>query len=359
MQLPEHGANPHLLYERVGVQKPNAIVDFSENVNPFGMPKRVADEWPKLLSTVTAYPDPAGEPFLSAAARFHQVEKDFVFVGNGAAELLSLLAERYRGKKAIVVHPTFSEYESTLRVKDVEIKRIVTSEQTGFQLPIEAIQRAMENADVLYLCTPNNPTGILPSREALMQLIRVGEEVGCDVVLDEAFIDFVDEKLSFIPEVGTYANLIVVRSMTKMYAIPGIRLGYVVAHPMIISQIKQFAPHWNVNGIAASIGEVCLEEVEFVQQSILHSEKEREKLVDFLQSHKCIVTESVANFVSFKLSEDRSTRQLYEDLLKRGIVLRHSENFLGMEGRWLRVGVKSEADMTLFRKELSRWFADN
>ncbi|MDS9472315.1 threonine-phosphate decarboxylase CobD [Sporosarcina pasteurii] len=359
MQLPEHGANPHHLYERLGMPQPKTVLDFSENVNPFGMPERVVNEWPTLLSKMTAYPDPTGEPFLSATARFHQVKKDCVFVGNGAAELLTLLAERYRGKKAIVVHPTFSEYESTLRVKDVQIKRIVLSEENGFQLPIEAIQHAMENADVLYLCTPNNPTGILPTRDEITELIRHGKTVGCEIVLDEAFIDFVDEALSFIPEIKLYANLIVVRSMTKMYAIPGIRLGYVVAHPSVIEQIKKFAPHWNVNGIAASIGETCLKEKAFVENSVEHSAREREKLVDFLLAHECFVTESVANFLSFKLNRNRSTRQLYEYLLKRGIVLRHSENFLGMDGNWLRVGVKSEADMHVLKEELAKWFADN
>ncbi|AOV08869.1 pyridoxal phosphate-dependent aminotransferase [Sporosarcina ureilytica] len=359
MQLPEHGANPHHLYERLDMPQPKTVLDFSENVNPFGMPERVVHEWPILLSKMTAYPDPIGEPFLSATTRFHQVKKDSVFVGNGAAELLALLAERYRGKRAVIVHPTFSEYESTLRVKDVQIKRIVLSGESGFQLPIEAIQHAMGKADVLYLCTPNNPTGILPTRVEITELIRYGEKVDCEIILDEAFIDFVDETLSFIPDIESYTNLIIVRSMTKMYAIPGIRLGYVIAHPSVISQIKKFAPHWNVNGIAASIGEICLKEKAFVEKSVMHSAREREKLAGFLLAHECIVTESVANFLSFKLNGDRSARQLYVYLLKRGIVLRHSENFLGMDGNWLRVGVKSEADMHVLKEELAKWFADN
>lgn len=359
MHLPEHGANPHRLYGKLGIPQPEKVFDFSENVNPFGMPERVVHAWPAFLSKVTAYPDPAAEPFLSAVAHFHKVNRQAVLVGNGAAELLALLAERYRGKRAVVVHPTFSEYESTLRVKDVHITRVVASEKDGFQLPMEAIKRAMIKADVLYLCTPNNPTGMLSPRHEILELIEFGEAVDCEIVLDEAFIDFVDERLSFIPEINAHTNLIIVRSMTKMYAIPGIRLGYVIAHTAIISQLKQFAPHWNVNGIAASIGAICLEEEAFVARSIQHSKEEREKLSAFLRGHDCEVTDSVANFMSFKLRGNRSTRQLYEHLLKRGIVLRHSENFIGMDGNWLRVGMKKEAEMALLRKELGRWFADN
>lgn len=359
MQLPEHGANPHAVYAQLGIEQPARLLDFSENVNPAGPPKRVLEEWPTLLGKIMAYPDPKGEPFLSAAAAFHGISKDALCIGNGAAELLALLAERYRGKRAIVVHPTFSEYEATLQTKQVEIIRVLSTEETCFRLPIDEIRQAMENADVLYLCTPNNPTGILPTYEELLELILQGAKVDCEIVLDEAFIDFVDESLSFIPKIKGFSHIVVVRSMTKMYAIPGIRLGYIVANPRIISEVKSMAPHWNVNGIAAAVGGICLQEVEFTEQAIVHSNEQREKMKVFLEMNDCVVTNSVANFLSFKLGGVRHARRLYEDLLKRGIVLRHSENFRGMDGSWLRIGMKKEADMAVFKEELTRWFAEN
>lgn len=359
MQLPEHGANPHKVYAKLGIKQPARLLDFSENVNPMGPPKRVLEEWPALLDKIAAYPDPKGEPFLSAAAEFHGISTDTLFIGNGAAELLALLAERYRGKRAIVVHPTFSEYEATLQAKQVEIEQVLSTEETDFQLPLGEIRQAMEHADVLYLCTPNNPTGILPSYEELVELIHYGAKVDCELILDEAFIDFIDESLSFIPRIKGFPHVIVVRSMTKMYAIPGIRLGYIVANSKIISEVKSFAPHWNVNGIAATIGEICLQEVEFTKRAILDSIEQRDKMKAFLEMNDCTVTDSKTNFLSFKLREGRITRQLYEDLLKRGIVLRHSENFRGMDGKWLRIGMKKEADMAVLKEELTRWFAEH
>lgn len=357
MQLPEHGANPHNLYAKLEIEQPANVLDFSENVNPAGPPIGVLKAWPNLLAKVAAYPDPEGEPFLSAAADFHNIGKDALFIGNGAAELLALIAERYRGKRAIVVDPTFSEYEATLKAKNLEVIRVLSTEENGFKLPIAEIREAMDNADVLYLCTPNNPTGILPPREELVEIIRYGEKVNCEIVLDEAFIDFIDESLSFISEIKHFTHVIVVRSMTKMYAIPGIRLGYVVANPTIILEIKAYAPHWNVNGIAASIGGMCLQEVDYTKQAIQHSNEQRKKLKSFLRMNACTVTDSVANFLSFKPREGRTARQLYTDLLKRGIVLRHSENFRGMDGNWLRIGMKNEADMNVLKEELARWFA--
>lgn len=359
MSLPKHGANPHRLYAELNQAMPDVINDFSENVNPFQLPEKVIKTWPALLEKVMAYPDPYGEPFLSAAAKFHRINPSHLFIGNGAAEILALLAERYRGKTAIIVHPTFSEYEATLHAKNVKIRRILMKEATDFQLPIGEIKEAMITADVLYLCTPNNPTGILPPKATLMELIAHAKTVQCEIVLDEAFIDFVDETLSFIPEVKANDHLIIVRSMTKMYAIPGIRLGYVVAGTSVIQTLQSFAPHWNINGVAAEIGAICLEGEDFVNRTKKHCESERQKFEAFLTEHRCVYTLSVANFVVFKLADEQKTKQLYEDLLRKGIVLRHTENFIGMDGHWLRVGIKTTAQMTFLRKALSQWFAEN
>ncbi|MER2088508.1 MAG: bifunctional adenosylcobinamide kinase/adenosylcobinamide-phosphate guanylyltransferase [Sporosarcina sp.] len=359
MQLPEHGANPHSVYGRLGMEPPARLLDFSENVNPAGPPDSVARIWPQLLDRLKAYPNPEGEPFLSAAADYHGISVDYLFAGNGAAELLALLAERYRDKRAIVVHPTFSEYEATLTAKNVEIVRVLASEDDGFRLPVEAILDGMDSASVVYLCTPNNPTGVLPAAENLVEIIRYGAEVGCDVVLDEAFIDFVDESLSFIPEIMNNPHLIIVRSMTKMYAIPGIRLGYVAADPIIIKEIKARAPHWNVNGLAVQIGAVCLQEESYREQAIQRSNLEREKMTQFLLGYGCTVTDSVTNFIAFTLGPGRDSGKLYRDMLVRGIVLRHSENFRGMDGRWLRIGMKNPADMAKLKEELYKWFEEN
>ncbi|MDN4606041.1 threonine-phosphate decarboxylase CobD [Sporosarcina highlanderae] len=351
--LPEHGANPRRVYEKLGMEAPAELIDFSENCNPSGPPAAVLELWPKLISRLNGYPDPSGEPFLSVAANYHGIEVSSVIAGNGAAELLSLIAERYRGKRAIVVHPTFSEYETTLQAKGVEIVRLIASEEDGFKLPQEAILDSLPSASAIYLCTPNNPTGILPERADLLSIIHKAGEVGCEVVLDEAFIDFIDEGKSFIPQVKEFPHVIVVRSMTKMYAIPGIRLGYAVAHPDVIASLKSQVPHWNVNGMAAAIGAVCLEQEAYREAAIRHAKEEREKMTVFLKQHGCIVIDSVANFLSFK---PLNAGKLYTDMLKQGIVLRHSENFHGMDGHYLRIGMKSSEEMEKLRGKLVEWF---
>lgn len=354
MSLPSHGANPHRVYEQLNIDMPAVVYDFSENVNARGLPTAITEAWPALINHLPTYPDPLGEPFLAEISAIHRVTADQVFIGNGAAEILMLLAEYYRGKHAIIVHPTFSEYEATLRAKEVSIDRILMDET--LQLPVEQVKKAMKTADVLYLCTPNNPTGILPSAAVLTELIRYGKVVGCDVVLDEAFIDFVGESASFMSKRASESHVIILRSMTKMFAIAGIRLGYAIADPAVIAALRAHAPHWNVNGLAVEIGTRCLQAQAYVGQTKEDVAIEREKMRQFLQGHHCIVPNSVANFLCFQLADWTKTNALYEALLHRGIVLRHTENYIGLEGRWLRVGIKGAAQMTKLREEMTRWF---
>ncbi len=353
MPLPNHGANPHKLYESLNLKQPPKILDFSENCNPSGPPEAIQTSWNGLLPAITRYPDPNGEPFRSAVAAFHRIEAAQLILGNGAAEILSLIANQYRGKRAILVHPTFSEYEATLTVAGAHITHVQASEENGFALPVDELKSAMETADVLYICTPNNPTGVLPDRSELVALIQHAATVSCDVVLDEAFIDWVDETLSFIPEIENYPNVIVVRSMTKLYAIPGIRLGYAVAHPDRIDSLKQSAPHWNINAMAAQLGAICLQQADYREHSIQQAVEERLKMTAFLIAKGCKVIDSVANFILFQPPVHRAASDIFIHLLNQGIVIRHTENFKGLNGRWLRIGMKSAAEMDLLRNALA------
>lgn len=353
MPLPNHGANPHKLYETLNLEQPANVLDFSENCNPAGPPEAIRTRWNELLPAISRYPDPNGEPFRTAVAKFHSIDVSQLVLGNGAAEILSLVAGRYRGKRAILVHPTFSEYEATLTAAGAQITHVQAHEDDGFTLPIDELKTAMRTAAVLYLCTPNNPTGVLPSRMDLFELIQHAKAFSCDVVLDEAFMDWVDETLSFIPDVKNCPNVIVVRSMTKLYAIPGIRLGYAVAHPERIEDMKRLAPHWNVNAIAAQLGTICLSQSEYRKHAILQAAEERVKMTTFLTTNGCRVIDSAANYILFQPPAQILANEVFTELLKQGIVVRHTENFKGLDGRWLRIGLKSPCDMETLRTALT------
>ncbi|WP_017382185.1 pyridoxal phosphate-dependent aminotransferase [Paenisporosarcina sp. TG-14] len=353
MSLPNHGANPQHVYNSLGIMPPSRIIDFSENVNPLGPPDSIQSAWHNFHQFMKVYPDPVGEPFRTKIAQYHNISPDSIFVSNGASEVFSLLAEKYMGKRAILVHPTFSEYDTTLKARHVEIVNLKMPNIVTGELPIADMKEHMHHADVLYLCTPNNPTGTLPKRSVIRELIQYAKISNCDIVLDEAFIDFISEEASFISDIYS-AHVIIVRSMTKMYAMPGLRLGYMAAAPHIVEEIQRLAPHWNVNRLAAEVGSLVLNDETFRKKAIQHSLKTCKDMTAFLKAQGCEVTQSQANFLLFKLPQ--LNKGFFPYFLRKGIVLRHTENFRELDGQWFRIGMKSEAQMEILKRELTGWF---
>ncbi|WP_418300973.1 pyridoxal phosphate-dependent aminotransferase [Lysinibacillus fusiformis] len=359
MLLPNHGANPQNVYQQLGLTMPEEVYDFSENVNAAGPPSFVEVRWRTFYPLIQRYPDPDGEPFLSKVAAFHQVAKDRVLLGNGASELFSVIARRYAQKRVIVVHPTFSEYERTLRAAGAIIVPILVTDFIQYTLPMERLKQEMVEADALYICTPNNPTGVLPKKEDLLALLEHGRTVKCELVIDEAFMDWVDEANSLIHESMENSHVLVVRSMTKMYAIPGLRLGYLVAHASIISELKDMLPHWNLNAFALVIGAGCLDEQQYSQQAIAYATTQRVQLHHYLQENGCLVTNSVTNYVCFSLPREQQSDTFFTYCLAQGVVLRHTKNFKGLQGEWFRIGIKDIAAMTYLHNCLQAWFNAN
>lgn len=181
----------------------------------------------------------------------------------------------------------------------------------------------------------------------------------CELVIDEAFIDFIGEHASFIPLLKRYPHVIVVRSMTKMYALAGLRLGYVVSGSSIIQELTGAAAHWNVNGLAAAAGARCFPEEAYRAQVIGTAASERTKMEAYLEAMGCPFVPSAANFLCFQLPDPERSEQFFRAMLEAGIVLRHTYSFKGMDGEWFRIGIKNVSAMERLRKEMHRWFQDN
>jgi len=350
-----HGANYKSLYERFQLEVPETVYDLSENVNFLGAPPAIKTVWPALLETISSYPHPEAEPLRSTLAQTHNVSSNHILVGNGAAELLTFFANRFSGKRVIILHPTFSEYKLTLDAAGAEVVELVIEDLHNYQLPLSAIKEAMKDASCIYFCNPNNPTGALISKTILEELIRYGEQVNCEIVVDEAFMDWTDEKNSVIPIVPRHNHVTVFRSMTKMYGIAGVRLGYLVGSPQLVEQLENKLPHWHVNQLAIELGEICLQDESFRLESIRKSNEIKQDITLFLEQHDCIVLKSAANFLCFQLKKYEQTREFYFHCLKRGVVLRHTENYEGLNGQWLRIGMKDHAAMEAFKLCIDEW----
>ncbi|MDF2791032.1 MAG: histidinol phosphate aminotransferase, partial [Neobacillus sp.] len=225
MNLPSHGSNPQHLFKSLGLSLPEEYIDFSANINPLGPPPALKEKWNDFYRDITVYPDPFAEKLRKKIADKEQISAESILIGNGGAELITLVARFLSGKKVVVVEPSFSEYEKACRANDCEIQYHQLLEP-HFELSMEQILPSLTNAGALFLCNPNNPTGIQYPVSTVISIIQECEKQNCFLILDEAFYDFLVNYESYIPYINKFSKLIIIRSMTKMFAIPGLRLGY-------------------------------------------------------------------------------------------------------------------------------------
>ncbi|MFP7296527.1 threonine-phosphate decarboxylase CobD [Neobacillus niacini] len=354
MKLPSHGSNPQHLFKSLGLSLPEKYVDFSANINPLGPPPELREKWSDFYSEITVYPDPFAEKLRYRIADREQISVDSILIGNGGAELITLIARFLSGKKVVVSEPAFSEYEKACRANDCEIKYHQLMEP-NFELCVDQLLPSLSGADALFLCNPNNPTGIQYPVSTVISIIQECEKQNCFVILDEAFYDFLENYQSFIPYINKFSNLIIIRSMTKMFAIPGIRLGYMVAAPDLIANISKLQPHWSINSIALMAGDLCLQNEEFIKESQVYISEERERLFTFFRENGFVVTASQVNFYLLRDPKLKEQKALFKFLLQKGIIPRHTFNFPGLEGNWLRFAIKSSAENSKLMEVLLEW----
>lgn len=356
MLLPDHGANPHYLYHSFDIFQPENVTDFSTNVNPFGPPESIQRLWPEWFSVIQDYPDPHATLLTRKLAMQNGVSENWLLLGNGGAEIIHLIGRMLATKRVLIIHPAFSEYESACRAYGCKIS-YYTLLEGNWKFTSEDIIDCLDQMDAVFLCTPNNPTGIVYEDVAVLQLIQACAKKQILVIIDEAFYDFYleGEQASFARYCADYPNLIIIRSMTKMYAIAGLRLGYAIAHPTMIKKFSVYQPHWSVNRIALLAGELCVGESDFVMKTVEWLAHERNRLFRFFKKNQFTVSNSKVNYYLLRDDCIADQQPLLYFLLEKGIVPRHTKNFPGLEGRWLRFAVKRTHENDLLLEALIKW----
>lgn len=354
MSWPKHGANPEHLISSLGKTLKENSIDFSVNTNPLGCPTFIKEDWPSFLGLVEHYPDPYGERLKEKIAEHNDVQVEQVLLGNGAAELIFLIGQLFQGERALIVEPTFIEYHDSCEAFGCEVQSLILKEEDGWQLHYERIESKLAEVDLVFLCHPNNPTGVVYEANLFTRLLERAEETKTMLVIDEAFYDFCEESHSLAEYTKTSKQLIVLRSMTKMYAIAGLRLGYLLAHKEVVAKLTRLLPHWNVNGLAQEIGFRCLQEDKFVARTKQTIAKEREKLTRVLTELGYYCSPSKVNYFLLR-DPDASSDELLNYLLDEGIVSRHTHNFHGLNGNYLRLAIKLADENERLLAALKRW----
>lgn len=354
MKWPSHGSNPQLLYQSLQIAKPELIIDFSANINPLGPPPGLKTKWPQLFDLVKDYPDPNASKLINRISSKEELPKSTILIGNGGAELITLIARFLSGKNVLIIEPAFSEYEQACESSGCRVRYHIL-EEGNWELRLERLLPHIQESDAVFLCTPNNPTGISFEQHSVLRLLEECKKHDCFLIIDEAFHDFLEDGFTYASAIDEYPNLLILRSLTKMYAIPGLRLGYLLANPDIIGQIKKFRPHWSVNSLALVAGEISLEDDSHVENTRQTASRQREILKNFFADNGFIVSDSSVNFYLVKDSYASNLLPLFQFLLENGIVPRHTYNFPGLEGRWLRFAVKNDSDNQRLMEVLVQW----
>jgi threonine-phosphate decarboxylase len=354
LKWPSHGSNPQYLYNAMNMPLPDKYLDFSANINPDGPPESLCENWNHLFNSIKVYPDPYALKLREQISYKEKISVDSLVIGNGGAELITLLARMLEGQKVLLIEPAFSEYEQACRANGCEIL-YHQLEAPRFELNLDQLRPKLQETDALFFCNPNNPTGIHYHASEVLTLLEECEKNQCLLILDEAFYDFLLDYESFIPYIKKFPHLIIIRSMTKMFAIPGIRLGYLAADPAVAANLKKWQSHWNTNAIALKAGELCIEEESFIKLTQVKIENERNRLFAFYHEQGFAVTSSKVNFYLLRDPRQKDQFELFLFLLKKGIVPRHTFNFPGLEGNWLRFAIKSREENDQLMEVLNQW----
>lgn len=340
----QHGG---AVFPQGGVQRSD-ILDFSVNINPRGMPPEVEKALHRAVSACIHYPDPFARGLVAGLAAQYGVRETQVFCGNGAADVIERLAEVLQPRRALLLAPTFSEYERALVRRGCHCAFHVLRAEEGFQLTERIFDDLTPDTELFWLCLPNNPTGLLPSRELFARIVVRCAELDILLLTDECFLGFVavqnPPSLRCFLQNASGARRILLSAFTKTFAMPGVRLGYCISsEEMLCGQLFQAGQPWAVSVLAEAAGEAALRCTGWVAESAELLSAWREELRRKLRVLGFWVAESQANFLFF--AEQRPDTERAERLLRhcasRGVPIRDCSNFRGLSAGYFRAAVRT------------------
>lgn len=349
MTRESHGGNIYRAAEELGF-KEETIIDFSASINPLGVPAGVSIAAMGYITALVNYPDPDSTRLRRKIAEREDLDQENIVCGNGSTELIYLVARAFRPRRVLIPAPTFGEYErACTRLEGVAVVHYPLERENGFQIDPEGFISAMEGCDVAFLCNPNNPTGGLAARDDVLALAEGGLRAGCILVVDEAFIDFTG-RASVIREAQDKPHLVVLRSLTKFYALAGLRIGYMALARQHLEKIKEAKEPWTVNTLAQVAALAALDDRGYEEETRRVIAEEKAKLEEGFSRLGVTWFPSAANYYLLSLPKAQTVR---ECLRRKGILTRDCSNFVGLDETFLRVAVKSSRDNLRLIEEMA------
>lgn len=353
MQTYIHGADIYTAAETSGIDE-NSIMDFSSNINPLGMPPSVAEAIHGAVAKSWRYPDIKCRQLKKAISTSEGIDPEWIFCANGAAEAIYRIVFSKKPKQALLTAPTFGEYEEALRASDCIVSYHDLHRDQGFALTESILDNINPDIDMVFICNPNNPTGLTVSRQLTESIVRRCALAGATLVVDECFMDFVEggQMLSMCGLMAEVPQLIVLKAFTKIYAMAGVRLGYCMSSDQeLIRSLAAVGPPWNVSVLAQEAGVAAIRETDYPLRTAEYVKKERKYLTEALSHAGMEVYPSQANYIFFHSPDNKN---LKGSMLSEGILIRSCGNYHNLGTDYYRIAVRTKEENIRFAEALKK-----
>ena len=337
-----HGGNIYDLARRLGC-RPADIVDLSSNVNPLGPPPGLSDYLCQHMDVIGMLPEVDNRGIIQDYAGMLGVSPDHIIAGNGTTQLIYSIPRVLKVKKVLIVGPTYSDYADACRMHGIAPEFFLCRESEEFQPDMDRLENEISGADTVFICNPNNPTGILIPAERLKRLCRRNPNVR--FIVDESYLPFVigGETESLVA--CGLENVLVLLSISKIYRIPGLRVGFLVASPATIAAFAEVMWPWSVNslgqaavrflaGAGPALGAFAAETRSYLEQQLQELQKRLHPILGLK------LYPSTTSFMLIRLPEGLSAGTLWSLLAKERMLIRNCSNFKGLSDRFIRISPK-------------------
>ena len=320
-------------------------MDFSASINPLGFPNVGRCAIHLALKQIVHYPDPDCWKLRQELAQQCGVDPDMILVGNGSTELIHLLPRVFAIKSALIMGPTFAEYARALTDAGSSVQYVYARPEKRFRPPLEEVVRQLSaersRFDAVFLCNPNNPTGQVMNRMALRELAEAVDRQQGWLIVDEAFIDYCQTK-SVVSLLSEHPRMVLLRSLTKFYAMPGLRIGYLVGASKVVERLKDRQPPWSVNSLAQEVSLAVLRDRAYATRSRTFMKSERSRFMSGLRSLSGLrIFPSVANFVLIELPASTCAGEVTDRLASEGMLVRDCSALSGLTTQMIRVAIRT------------------
>ncbi|MCR5687861.1 MAG: aminotransferase class I/II-fold pyridoxal phosphate-dependent enzyme [Lachnospiraceae bacterium] len=357
-----HGSDLEKIERLYGIRKED-IISFSANVNPLGISGKLRRELPYHLDVITSYPDRDYTDLRGVIAGYCGTVPENILVGNGSTELITLFIRTVGPKKALLIGPTYSEYERELSLSGASSAYFPLKEKDDFKLDADALIDSLDRSvDMLIMCNPNNPTSTAATRDDIRRILDACRSYGIYVMVDETYVEFAEkyDEISCVALTADYDNICLLRGVSKFFAAPGLRLGYAICgNQGLLSDISSIKDPWTVTSIAETAGRIMFSDTEYIAATKELIFSERRRVTEALRAIPGLkVYEPAANFVLCRIEKENADADiLFDRAIRSNMMIRNCSTFTYLDNSYFRICFMNPADndrlLALIREVIS------